>query len=896
MTTKVGKPAYIGIVLAGLLAATSSAGAQTSAHEVKAQEAEKARLPVAMESRKPVIRSEKYFRDRLDGDPLDIAALKALTEFASTPLRCSESIEYGRKGFALSPDDLSLELSLANSLALCRQYNEAIQHYRHCLKVQPKAEGVFFLLANALQRSRQTAESIEVLNSLLQLDPANADAQVSLAQAQAALGHYGEAMAGYEKVLAAMPGNYDALQGHAFVLFWTGHFAQARAKFLDLAVQQPGDSQNAEALLNIGRAEEEARWAALRPPAGSPLADFARYFSARLARYPDDVNALKGMANTQAMLKNLPSAIQGYQHLAETYPNDVDIRMELARLLSRDRQYAASIKLYREIVKGDSANSEALRNLASAYDASGSAREAATIYQRLSTQDPSNLGYKMEAARLELALKNYPAAREALASVLLSDPRNHEARIGLAQLELSEGEWDVALKHFGQLLHEDSEDPDALMGKARISFYQGHLQQAQLSAAMLVKERPNDSDALFLLANIERARGHHRATLTLLNQAAQQNPADPNVTEMKKRVSDESSTTITTSAVYAREIGPGASCSNPQGCGQLDLHQDLRTSGYGSTIKMHLLPRTDSILYFTSLPSESPLGRDSAGNPVPTGISGAVAPEEFLYRQSTQLTSRLVVRGGAGLVRFGPGEPVNVPGQPGQINSANSGLLAQGGLSYTLSKKISFDLDVNRSAVNYTPTSVRLGVMENRGDGGMNFLFTPRTELHLDFYYATFSSEQFERITTIIGQKAIQNTAVHDQVRGTSVIFNRNIMHSARFSFDAGFNTQVYGFAGHAQQSFMGFFNPGFYQSHLLTSRIYGSLWGPLGFDFSGGGGIQQTEHSGALTRAMILSPGITIRMNHQRSLTLGFTHYNSGQSLGILRGNAVRLSTTFAF
>jgi hypothetical protein len=46
----------------------------------------------------------------------------------------------------------------------------------------------------------------------------------------------------------------------------------------------------------------------------------------------------------------------------------------------------------------------------------------------------------------------------------------------------------------------------------------------------------------------------------------------------------------------------------------------------------------------------------------------------------------------------------------------------------------------------------------------------------------------------------------------------------------------------------------------------------------------------------MILSPGITIRMNHQRSLTLGFTHYNSGQSLGILRGNAVRLSTTFAF
>lgn len=857
---------------------------------------EKVRVPVATERAKGVVRDEKYFRDRLDRDPQDASALKALTEFPSTPQRCSKSIEYGRRGFALSPDDLSLELGLANSLALCRQYSEAIQHYRSYLKAQPKAEGVYFLLAQALQRSRQTTESIDVLKSLLQLDPANADARVSLGQAQAALGHYAEAWAQYDKVLAAMPGNYDALQGQAYVLYWTGHFAQARANFLGLAARQPGDAQNDEALKNIGRAEEEARWVALRPRAGAPLADFARYYHARLESYPDDVNALKGMANTQSLLKNLPAAIQGYQQLAENYPKDEDVRMELARLLSRDGQYEASIKLYLEIVKIDPANAESLRNLASDYILSGSVAQAAPIYHRLSAEDPSNLGYKMEVAHLELALKHYPAAREALASVLLTNPRNHEARIGLAQLELNEGEWDAALKHFGQLLNKDSEDPDALMGKARISFYQGHLQQAQLSATTLVKVRPNNSDALFLLANIERARGKHRAALALLNQAAQLNPADRNVTEIKKQVSEELPVTITTSAVYAREIGPGGPCPNPQGCGPLDLHEDLRGSEYGSTIKMHLLPRTESYLSVTSLPSESPLGRDSLGNPIPTGISGTVAPEEFLYRQSTRFNSRLTVRAGAGLVRFGPGGPVNIPGQLEQISSADSNLLAQGGLSYTLSKKISFDLDVNRSAVNYTPTSARLGVMENRGEAGVNFLFTPRTELHLDYFYATFSTEMFRHTTNINRQNVIQNKSDHNQVRGSSVIFNRNVMRSARFSFDAGFNSQVYGFAGHAQKTYLGFFNPDFYQSQLLTTRIYGSLWGPLGYDFSGGVGIQQTEHSGALTRAMVLSPAITIRMNRQLSLTLGYTHYNVGQSLGNLRGNAVRLSTSFAF
>ena len=90
----------------------------------------------------------------------------------------------------------------------------------------------------------------------------------------------------------------------------------------------------------------------------------------------------------------------------------------------------------------------------------------------------------------------------------------------------------------------------------------------------------------------------------------------------------------------------------------------------------------------------------------------------------------------------------------------------------------------------------------------------------------------------------------------------------------------------------MGFFNPGFYQSQMLTTHFQGNLRGPLSFDFAGGVGIQQVEHGGALTRALNLSPGITIRMNRKFSLSIAYTHYNTAQSLGYLTGNAVRLST----
>ncbi len=855
-----------------------------------AQSARQAKLSGAGQKEPP--HDEAYFRDRLNHDPLDAAALKALTAFASTPQRCAESIEFGRQAFKQSPDDQVLELSLANSLAFCRQYNEAVLHYRHYLKAQPKAEGVYFELAQSLLRSRQTAESIQVLQDLLQLDPANSDARLSLAQAHVVLGQYAEAAARYDEVLAASPENYDALQGKAFILYWTKQFAPARKIFQNLSARRPADTQDSEALNGIARAEEEARWEALRPLPGSSAEEFARYYQKRLASHPEDADALRGLAEAQAHMQNFPAAIQSYQQLAHMFPKDTDTRLELARLWRLNRQPDEAISLYQGIVKDNPSDVKALTNLAGAYLESNRPKEAAAVYRELSSGYPSNLEYKLKEARLDLAVKNYPAAHEVLTSVLSSDPRNHDARICLAQLELSEGTWEASLKHFTQLLKEDSEDPDALMGKARISFYRGDLQAAQSNAEAAVKQRPADLDALFLLANIEHARGNRRRTLALLDQAAQVAPTDPQIVEMKNRVSEESNVTVTTTAVYAREIGPPTPCTSPQGCNQLDLHEDLRTYAYGTTIKMHILHNTESLLSVTSLPSDSPMGRNSGGFPVSTGISGAVAPEMFLYRQSTQLSSRFTLRVGAGWTRFGRGSLVNLPGQAKPIVSAKSSPLAQGGISFAPSKKLRVDLDLNRSAIYYTPTAVRLGVMETRAAGSLNIFLTPRTELNADYFYAAYSSGQYIHATDVHGQIVPHSKSDRDQGHGITVNVDRNVIQSARISIDAGCAGKFLGFTGGSRQTYMGFFNPGFYQSQMMTARFRVGPMGPLTFDFAGGAGIQQIEHGGALTRALNLSPGITIRMNRRFSLSMGYTHYNSAQSLGYLSGNAVRLST----
>ena len=94
----------------------------------------------------------------------------------------------------------------------------------------------------------------------------------------------------------------------------------------------------------------------------------------------------------------------------------------------------------------------------------------------------------------------------------------------------------------------------------------------------------------------------------------------------------------------------------------------------------------------------------------------------------------------------------------------------------------------------------------------------------------------------------------------------------------------------------MGFFNPTFYQVHQLTARLYGILRGPLGYDFSGGLGVQQVETHQPLTRALNLNPGLSLRINNRLSFKLGYMHYNYAQSLGVIRGNGVTLSTDSRF
>jgi len=580
------------------------------------------------------------------------------------------------------------------------------------------------------------------------------------------------------------------------------------------------------------------------------------------------------MAILQVRRGDYADAIASYRRVLELTPDDRDAKVGLGRALAFDGQYDAALRNFQGLLQERPGDTDALEGLARVQAWAGHPAAALPIFQNLAAHYPANLEYAVGLARVEMNLHHYSEARKTLTTLLATHPGNRDAQLQLAYLDLFEGHQAEALRRFNRLISENPTDAEALKGNVRVAYYRGDLAYANDLAAKIVEEDPRDAAALLLLANLERALHNTRRARALLYRAETLDPRNAEARELENSLHLESQPTLHTSASFAREIGSGGSSST----------EDLSAFGYETTWGFFALPRSESYLSLAYLPSQSPSG----------GIQGAVGPSQFLYHQTTYLTPQLTVRGGVGLARFGPGALIGIPTQEEPITPAGTRPLGFINFSYAMKRKLTVDLTAARAAITYTPAAVRLGVMEDRLSAGLGYRFNSNTDLRLEPFVNDDFTIPYGHVIGFVGFTPGQ--VDHSRGGGASLTFNRKLFHKSSAAVDLGYAGLAYGFAGGMQKPYMGFFNPGFYQRHYLTTHVVGKIRGPLGYDFSAGAGVQQVEHGTPIKPALLLSPAFTLKASPRLSLTLGYTHYNSSQSLGPLRGNAVRLSTDWRF
>ncbi len=601
---------------------------------------------------------------------------------------------------------------------------------------------------------------------------------------------------------------------------------------------------------------------------------------------PADEDALEAVARVEAARKNFAQAIAVYRQVLALQPEDRGAKIQLARLLSWNHQYVESIRAYQSVLAKAPADPEAMEGLAAVEEWSGNCVEAEAIYSQLASAHPENAGYIYQAARLEAAIRQYPAARDRLAMVLALDPKQLDARLLLAQLEIRQGQYASALRQFERVLAGRPGDPAALMGAAQSRYYMDDLGGAYGEASQLVQKQPENFDAIYLLASIERARGRrHRARL-LLNRANALSQHNPEIASLRENLANESSTVLHLTTGYSREIGiPGQPGFSPDATAE-----DLRSFAFGSKLDFVALPRSTSSFEADALPTESPSGI----------IGGAAAPTEFFYRQTTHVWKGLTLRGGFGMEHFGSGVPVTLPGSAGLQPGATLAPIGFLGGTYALNSTLSFDLTRSHLALPYTPLAVRLGVLSTRTEGGIDWTPIPRTDFHLTYYEDHLTSERYGQVSSVVnsttGQPLIVDARDQESGSGGTLSFNGRVIDGERMALDVGASAFLEGYNGPRRNVDLGFFTPGFYQRELLNGRLSGWFSKRMGYDLAAGFGVQQVGQRQALTRASVASPALKFKLTPYLSGSLGYTYYDSNEALGIVRGNGVRLGIDWKF
>ena len=160
------------------------------------------------------------------------------------------------------------------------------------------------------------------------------------------------------------------------------------------------------------------------------------------------------------------------------------------------------------------------------------------------------------------------------------------------------------------------------------------------------------------------------------------------------------------------------------------------------------------------------------------------------------------------------------------------------------------------------------------------------------------STEPYEQLTgrANAGPSGSTTIDVSDQENGSggAMTFNHRVVDRERFAFDAGYSMTMFGYDGPRRGVYLGFFAPNFYERELFNTRLTGHFTGRFGYDFSQGVGVQQVGYHQPLKEAVQVNPALTFKAAPYLTMNMGYTHYDSAQSLGIVRGNGVRLGIDY--
>lgn len=461
--------------------------------------------------------------------------------------------------------------------------------FQNALQVNPSAVPSLFGLAVVAERSRDWRASYELLGKVLELQPTHLEALVKIGKLQLASGQLDKAMATSAAAYAVKADSPDALGLRAAVFLKLNEPGQAIAAARQALAVDPqhidtlvvlaterlnaGDADGGVAFLDRALASNERNVSLqiLKVQALEKLgrSDRAEEVLNKLVKlFPEHLEyrhllasfhvahkqPAKAEAEYRAVIAANPKAaapklqlvgfLQSSQGLApaaaelEAFsradPKSSELKLALAQLRLQQKQDAAAIALWNEIIEsGDRAAGIRARGSLAAYRlARGDKETARSLVAQMLEKDARDeqalflrAGIAMEERKLDDAVAD-------LRTILRDTPESPRAQLLLAHAHELQGQRDLATQHYAGAAQVANFAPAFALPYAHHLLRTGRARQAEGVLRDVLRVTPGHAGALKLLADSYLRSGDVAAAQALADQVAKAATTDATASQV----------------------------------------------------------------------------------------------------------------------------------------------------------------------------------------------------------------------------------------------------------------------------------------------------------------------------------------------------------------------------
>jgi tetratricopeptide (TPR) repeat protein len=245
---------------------------------------------------------------------------------------------------------------------------------------------------------------------------------------------------------------------------------------------------------------------------------------------PDNVHYYRQLADLHESVGDTDAAIATYRRLVDRFPNRVDAKLDLARMLADAHESQEALTLYESVERQmEGATAQMYMSMLQLYRRLNDSENVGRVLRALVDLRPEEELFTQLLCQFYLKEGQMQSAIQLYEDILMARPDDMNAAMALADLYRETGQTASADSLMRAMSQLDGASADQLVERARALYRRSRsdvasARQAARFLEQALEQAPDHEEALHLLGDLRYQSEQYEEAAALLHRALDQNP------------------------------------------------------------------------------------------------------------------------------------------------------------------------------------------------------------------------------------------------------------------------------------------------------------------------------------------------------------------------------------